>query len=398
MTENEIKSYLDRLNANENGLPYPSSNVLVTCNYSEITYNQKEYLELQFTQKSEVIDDSILSQTILAENYIVFPIKINISYQITLGTILKDAHKDIGYIYAAKNSIDVVDISLEFYAAFLFDAEEENIENGYKLNKSYLVIHTRHLEEYITKYKSSSIIWGGFYHEDEQEIRQPILQAKTEIICLPNLKLPTKFHHDNAQRAIVQPYAFERFLKNYHLLELLFDYQVIKKIANYHTNDNFQLAGDALKKYKKEDIDRLKYILEKCLDMEKIANILNLSKQFQYILYDILYKYEKDNPALKETEFRKIMLEQEPFAETAFRQHNIQAFLNSGTNQNNRAKKLQEFTAYCIYRIRSSIAHSKIGEFLLTSAEPEHERFMVEFAEPLLQEVLIQCFTETATT
>ena len=46
--------------------------------------------------------------------------------------------------------------------------------------------------------------------------------------------------------------------------------------------------------------------------------------------------------------------------------------------------------SYWIYRIRSSIAHSKIGEYQLSYTD---EAFMIEFAEPLLQEIVIQCFT-----
>jgi hypothetical protein len=50
---------------------------------------------------------------------------------------------------------------------------------------------------------------------------------------------------------------------------------------------------------------------------------------------------------------------------------------------------LLKFTAYCIYRIRSSIAHHKIGEYLMTHQD---EAFMINFAEPLIDEVISHCF------
>lgn len=45
--------------------------------------------------------------------------------------------------------------------------------------------------------------------------------------------------------------------------------------------------------------------------------------------------------------------------------------------------------SYWIYRVRCSIAHNKIGEYLLSW---EDEEFLVKFAEPLLLEVLKQFY------
>jgi hypothetical protein len=45
--------------------------------------------------------------------------------------------------------------------------------------------------------------------------------------------------------------------------------------------------------------------------------------------------------------------------------------------------------AYWIYRVRSSIAHSRVGEFLFLEAD---EQFITDFAEPLLLDVVMQVF------
>jgi hypothetical protein len=52
-------------------------------------------------------------------------------------------------------------------------------------------------------------------------------------------------------------------------------------------------------------------------------------------------------------------------------------------------KFIHTITSYWIYRIRCSIAHFKIGEYILTR---DKEDFIVEFAEPLIKEVLIQFY------
>ena len=45
--------------------------------------------------------------------------------------------------------------------------------------------------------------------------------------------------------------------------------------------------------------------------------------------------------------------------------------------------------AYWIYRTRSSIAHSKIGEYIMGDAD---EEFVVEAIEPLIKEIIRQNF------
>jgi hypothetical protein len=51
---------------------------------------------------------------------------------------------------------------------------------------------------------------------------------------------------------------------------------------------------------------------------------------------------------------------------------------------------LLKVTGYWIYRIRSSIAHNKIGEFIM---EDIHQEFVVEIGEELLLEVIKQIFS-----
>jgi hypothetical protein len=352
-------------------------------------------------------------------DYVAFPIIVNVSFQtyeykdviddegstkattIPTTSVIKNQNDDeIGHIFYSNNSqqLEKIDISESKYVAYLIDTNKEICGIEYRLNKDYLVIKKQYFDNYIADLKKTSILWGGFYHEDDKKITPPILQIKAEIICLPDLKLRTDFHIDNAQRAILQPYAFERFLKNYHLLELLFDYDVIQKIAlNQH---NIKVAGEILyKTYKESDeIYRLKYLLEKCYDLPKIINCLNKITAFEDLAIDIFYEYGKEsNPLKDKQEFLNILQKTTLFAIESFYKINNQGVPDPSKlilQITSYPTFIYKLMAYWIYRIRSSIAHSKIGEFLLTSSEPEHERFMVEFAEPLLQEILIQCFKQ----
>jgi len=51
------------------------------------------------------------------------------------------------------------------------------------------------------------------------------------------------------------------------------------------------------------------------------------------------------------------------------------------------SQKICEISAYWVYRIRCSIAHNKIGEYILNYKD---EEFLVNCAEPFLKEIVFQ--------
>ncbi len=377
------------------------------------TPEEQSELDFQFPKFEATTKDTYF----FVGGYVVFPVMVNVSYQ--SWEMVGDSYLPaainvklpnnviIGHIYFSNNeqTMSSVDMSTPKMCAYLVDVNTNIFDMlwlNYSLSKDYLVIEEQFYEEYLS-YKKTSILWSGFYHEDDKVVNEPLPQAKTEITCLPNLELPTNFHHDNAQRAIAQPYAFERFLKNYHLLELLFDYKVIQDIAD--NRHDIKVAGSILhKSYKEnEELDRLQYVLANCSDANKLIEKLNNITHFQDLAVSIFFQYgKKGNPFSTQDRFNEILLNPTLFQESSFYvlKNNIPEINNkTGLPKLKHQKEdhktyILEVTAYWIYRIRSSIAHSKIGEFLLSSNEPAHERFMIEFAEPLLQEVLIQCFTK----
>lgn len=221
----------------------------------------------------------------------------------------------------------------------------------------------------------------------------PFTLAITEITAIDNLKLPTIWHKENLIRGVQQPYAFERFLKNYHLLELLFDWQIIQKIKALDTD--IYGAGLILKSYGKgEEINRLIECVENGINnYDKIGSLINEIRHFRPKAIDIFYTYGKvdSNPLLvSKDDFTnshkfELILDNGGFTEANLRTHN-------NTQQRDYNKFIIKLSCYWVYRVRSSIAHAKIGEYQLTYAD---EEFIVKFAEPLLKEILVQCFSTT---
>jgi hypothetical protein len=281
------------------------------------------------------------------------------------------------------------------FAAYLLDVDKDDFISGvdYVLKADYLVLKARELSQYEEKYHATSGLWGGFIHKDDADFPcLPFTLEITEIAAIDNLELPTIWHKENLIRGIQQPYAFERFLKNYHLLELLFDWQIIQKIKALDAD--IYGAGLILKNYGKgEELDRLIDCVENGIkDFPKIIAQLN---QIQYFIPDainIFYLYGKESNPLKtdkditnSTNFETIIRDG-GFTEEILRRHKI-VQQNSSYN-----KFITKLCCYWIYRIRSSIAHAKIGEYQISYA---NEEFMVKFAEPLLKEILVQCFSTT---
>jgi hypothetical protein len=331
-------------------------------------------------------------------HFIPLPIIVNNSYDKTSVIEVKDSNNEvIGYIHFSNNGaiITAEDMPDQLFAAYLYDVKVDDFKAQIdkKIIKNYLVVKSDKLTDYMSQYYESSGIWGGYIHEDLQRIPKPNTQTISEIYAIANLKLPTDWHKESIIRAIQQPFAFERFLKNYHLLELLFDWQTMKNISESYINNAFESAAEALRTYERTDIERIKYVIkERYKAIDPIVAKLNKIIAFQAIAKDIFYKYEKkeSNPLKKGIpEFDEILAKEDLFKESSF------TIINNGrtklTVQPDYNTFIINLASYWIYRIRSSIAHSKIGEYQLSYRD---EAFMVEFAEPLLQEVITQCFTE----
>ena len=266
------------------------------------------------------------------------------------------------------------------FIAFLSEASYANREEDYKFDYDYLIIHDSFYEEYINNYMDTSSIWGGFNHT----LSNPMLSHKISInrIDIQELDVPKEIYKENARRSVLQPFGHERFLKLYHLLELRFDLDVIEEIKGLDIETEPEKIGKIFTQYSKTEFPRLKSIIESnCTDIDPLVLRLNEIRHFASIANQMFYTFGKDsNPFKDDTKFNQVV----PFGfdENALRK-------NSVNFQGNHPKFITSLTSYWIYRIRCSIAHNKIGEYIISQSE---ENFLVEFAEPLIKEVIKQCF------
>lgn len=330
---------------------------------------------------------------ICINDYIVFPIITKQSFDKSNPIEIKDENNTVfGELYFSNQATIIAPENMPdaLIVAYLIDVDRVDFQSDIKLKQDYLILKKDYLDDYVTKFYETSGLWGGFIHKEKVTTSTPYLQQIQEIKLIPNLRYPTTWHQENNIRAIQQPYAFERFLKNYHQLELLFDYHLVKEIQALG-NDIYG-AGKLLKEYGKgEEIQRLISVVEKGIkNITTIETLLNKVTPYQTIAIDIFYTYGKvdSNPLIisKEEHTNPQKLEN-ILANGGINEVNIAKY---HTKQADYQKFLLKLACYWIYRVRSSIAHAKIGEYQLSYTD---EKFVVEFAEPLLQEIIIQCFT-----
>ena len=269
------------------------------------------------------------------------------------------------------------------YVAFLTEANYNDKDSAYLFSNNYLVIKEQFYLEYVEKFMTESALWGNFFHGNP-DINIETYKVDITEIKISQAKFDTSIFLENSVRAILQPFAFERYLKFYHLLELRFDVDVIKRIKLLDLETNTKAIGELLNDYKNKEFNRLLDILENyCTDIDSITERLNKVSSFYDIAIDIFYRFGtgKENNPLKEEALFAI-ISQSGFDE--------QILINNGFHyQRNYRGFILKLAAYWIYRVRCSVAHNKIGEYILTKTQ---ENFIADFAEPLLKQVLLQCF------
>ncbi|MGF6355227.1 hypothetical protein ABIE27_003141 [Paenibacillus sp. 4624] len=128
----------------------------------------------------------------------------------------------------------------------------------YRFLYDYIVLDKRSLNRYMEKFHNTSAIWGQFLHKEQDRLRSHIREV-SQIVAVSDIELPTMYHNEIATRLIKEPFAFERFLKNYHLIELLFDYDLVNNIKDL--DDDLKGIGKLLSQYNSKEFNRLIYVL-----------------------------------------------------------------------------------------------------------------------------------------
>ncbi|KHN50752.1 hypothetical protein [Pectobacterium fontis] len=341
-----------------------------------------EEIDVGFSGKYRIMPIEITSTSISASSDII---------------LCDDLDTEMGVICLSTNEVSTEFDSLTIpqYICSIVDSELNRDEDNSCLHslsftpgfsKSYILLNENFELDYINNFQDTAPLWGGFSHTP---VTLPYSNDKFKIRAIKGLHIPTREHTSKLIDAINSTNGFDRFLKKYHLLELLYDYVCVIKLKTLPPS--IKEFRNIMLSYDKEEISSLKnlmgdYVTEigGILDsMYKLIPFLDLAK-------DIFQHYSKDSNPLKDpvrwSRFIEIIS-----ASNASYDNYKSKFGNSKTADEYR-KDILNIAAYWIYRMRCSIAHNKIGEFIFDS---QQEIFIVEFGETLIDEITKQLFSNT---
>jgi hypothetical protein len=278
------------------------------------------------------------------------------------------------------------------YVAYLRDIETSGIGFAHAFQRNYVVIRASYLDEYVEKYYRSAPVWGGFSHIDAAT---PLMREHEKIVARKGIVFPTRFHDMVFSKYVSANNAFERFLRLYHSLELIFDFIIFKSIQKL--GDDMIGYGTILRANGRTELERLKYIIsEYCEDYESIAAKFAPVSNFEAKAASIFQDHTKEgNPfAAPKDSISAASPKWEKMVETCSAAQTTEAdFIGAKLCDHNKmpyARLVSNVAAYWIYRVRSSIAHSRVSEFLFEEAD---EEFIIDFVEGILEQVVIQVFS-----
>lgn len=270
------------------------------------------------------------------------------------------------------------------YAAYLSEVELVDAGQPYDFQRDYVVINASFVEKYLDEYWDGAPIWGGFTHSPlPSRLAAPVV---TSCRMVPALVLPTPYHKQALNRYVEASNSFDRFLKLYHSIELLFDFAIMRQMQGIQDD----LAGfqKLISSYSSKEVDRLRHIIDEfCDDPSSLAQKLEPVAQFSTRAHDVFMLHSKEGNPLKAApawhKFNALA------AAGQLSETDIRAAKELGDKRSDYKSFMASIAAYWIYRVRSSIAHHRVGEFIFVDSD---EDFMVHFAEPLMLEVVRQVF------
>jgi hypothetical protein len=334
--------------------------------------------------KEHIVED--IEGEICINGFCYFPIKLPFHFDRGNPIIIVDEQSfELGKIYFSERtqSVEINSLNEIAYTTFLIEYPSETIqESQYKFLYDYVVIKKEKLKVYLDYYKKKSSIWGGYFHKEDLP-NNIFSKSKifNQIVAIKDVNIDRDFYLETLELILVEPNPFNRFLKLYHLIEMQFDMHTAIKINSLLLSGNSEKEiSRTLKDYNREDIERLKSLFAHKLNSNSFISLLDNIIGYKTIADSIFYEYGKDsNPLKLKTQFDSIV------SKGSFNQTNINIVLG-----NDRFNEIvPKIIAYWIYRVRSSIAHNKLGEYLMSIND---EDFIIDFAEPLIREVIIQCY------
>lgn len=275
------------------------------------------------------------------------------------------------------NTLDLTDTE---YVAYLSDVDDGGINVlPYTFRNNYVSIESDYIIRYFTHHFDGAPLWGGFIHRSMAAGVPKPHKVNFAIEMQHFNGYPTEYHQVCSLRSVTQAYGIERFLKLYHMVELLFDWDYVEEIRSL--NDDLEGVGKLLSRGSLSEFKRIEFILmRRCDRFDRIAAKLSEVHRFIPTAASIFFEYGKDSNPLKRPDFLRAFFAAPTFSRATFMADPV-------LKRQNFDEFVAAVAAHWIYRIRCSIAHHKIGEYLLTERD---EQFVVEFGEPLLREILCQ--------
>lgn len=281
----------------------------------------------------------------------------------------------------------------------IYSIHKGNFDSTGNFSTNYVLIDENFCERYINEFLETSSLWGGFSHMPRSFIYQPTI---TSIDLPTHFNFPTPHNEELSFSSIFASNPLEKFLKDYHQLELLFNLIIIKKVQNIHIS-NINEINNIYKDLRKNEIDSILYIFENFIDNDEVylKIIIDTFKNYENLCEKFLQNYAREsNPLADSKKWQKFKLFVNKADQDNCRSmdefYNAAVDSNVGFAQPNKRddfiKLIKKINAYWIYRIRCSIAHTKLGEFIFEYSEENH-KFIFEQANLLLRTTILSIFS-----
>jgi hypothetical protein len=297
------------------------------------------------------------------DEYVVHRIELlNNSYDSSvLNTSIDLGGVIIGDLFYLKNQeFETSAMSLLQFYVYLSECEVTDLQlPNFAFKYNYILIHKDYIDEFHLKFSSTSAVWGGFKISENIDLISYYKKQVLTIEIPDELKELDLYAQDSILRALDQKHSFERYLKLYHLLELEFDYSLIKKIQSLNITTDSNSIGSLLNEYSRNENERLFDLISgSCFDVNKLASKLNNIKSYQTLGEEIFIKFGKGNKGnlyLSDlTKYNDLLADSNSFLDI----NSVQTFASVKNSDYN--KFIHTVTAYWIYRVRCSIAHYKL--------------------------------------
>ncbi len=281
--------------------------------------------------------------------------------------------------------------------AFFYDSICTGVyDTEYKFSKHYVVVESDQYEHYLSIMNTSEL-WGGYTHKEK-----PIgkVRAPCTIKIKNKYQYPSMNHDESMVLAIYSLSTFERYLKYYHQLELLFDAVRVSKLKSINTND-LKGYAEALKICSKgNEVSHLEYIIKNYVtDFSEIVNSMALVLNYESIAKDMFQEYSKEGNPLSDDS--RWAVHNKFLSESNYTSSSLSTQIIHGGNKVKFIPKddaelfngfVVKIISYWIYRIRCSIAHNRISEYVFSYSD---EGFISEFGERLLLSVIRAVLSNT---